>query len=74
MENETRQRPPIMELIANAPWREALTYRETWPHEYVVVNRDGQQELMAAFCERISRGDTGKREDYPAGPAQSTRA
>ena len=131
MENETRQRPHIMELIANAPWREALTYRETWPHEYVVANRDGQQELMAAFCERISRGegvechffhqkrpylflgdykywimvdcsdvdldagdhvlnrarhyrdrrdfviqrgDTGKREDYPVGPAGSTRA
>ena len=31
--------------------------RETWPHEYVVVNRDGQQELLAAFCERISRGE-----------------
>ena len=48
---------PIMELIANAPWREAVTYRETWPHEYVVVNRDGQYELLAAFCERIGRGE-----------------
>ena len=57
MENKTRQRPHIMELIANAPWREAITYRDTWPHEYVVVNRDGQQELLAAFCERISRGE-----------------
>ena len=46
-----------MELIASAPWREAITYRETWPHEYVVVSRDGQQELLAAFCERISRGE-----------------
>ena len=46
-----------MELIASAPWREAVTYRETWPHEYVVINRDGQQELLAAFCERISRGE-----------------
>lgn len=130
MENETRQRPHITELIANAPWREAITYRETWPHEYVVANRDGQQELLAAFCERISRGegvechffhqkrpylflgdykywimvdwsdvdldagdtvlnrarfyrdrrdfviqpgDTGKREDYPVGPAQARR-
>ena len=43
-----------MELIDRAPWREAVTYRETWPHEYVVINRDGQQELLAAFCERIS--------------------
>ena len=57
MENTTQQRPHIMELIANASWREAVTYRDTWPHEYVVVNRDGQQELLAAFCERISRGE-----------------
>ena len=36
----------IMELIDGAPWREAVTYRETWPHEYVVINQDGQQELL----------------------------
>ena len=47
----------IMELIASAPWREAVTYRETWPHEYVVINKDGQQELLAAFCARIHRGE-----------------
>ena len=47
----------LTELIARAPWREAVTYRETWPHEYVVINRDGQQELLVAFCERISRGE-----------------
>ena len=47
----------IMELIANAPWREAVTYRETWPHEYVVIKKDGQQELLAAFCDRIQRGE-----------------
>ena len=57
MENVARQRPHIMELIANAPWREAVTYRETWPHEYVVVKKDGQEELLAAFCERIERGE-----------------
>lgn len=128
-ENSKRQRLHIMELIANAPWREAVTYKKTWPHEYVVVKKDGQEELLAAFCERIERGegvecrffhqtrrylflddhkywimvecgdvdldaedhvvnrapfyrdrrdfviqwgDTGKREDYPAGPAHST--
>ena len=54
---EDRHRPDIMELIANAPWREAVTFRETWPHEYVVINKDAQQELLAAFCERISRGE-----------------
>ena len=49
--------PNIMDLIARAPWREAVTYRETWPHEYVVVKRDGQQALLAAFCQRIQRGE-----------------
>ena len=57
MEDTTRQRPQIMELIANAPWREAITYRDTWPHEYVVVNKGDQEELLAAFCERIGRGE-----------------
>ncbi len=46
-----------MELIAKAPWREAVTYAKTWPHEYVVVKRDEQRELLAAFCERIGRGE-----------------
>ncbi len=57
MDDTTRQRPHIMELIDNAPWREAVTYRNTWPHEYVVVKKDGQEELLAAFCERIERGE-----------------
>jgi hypothetical protein len=26
----------LTELIADAPWREAVTYRDTWPHEYVL--------------------------------------
>lgn len=47
----------IMDLIAEAPWREAVTYRDTWPHEYVVVKKDGQEELLAAFCARIARGE-----------------
>ena len=47
----------IMELIAEAPWREAVTYRDTWPHEYVVVKKDCQEKLLAAFCERIGRGE-----------------
>ena len=34
-----------------------MTYRETSPHEYVVVQRDGQHELLAAFCERTGRGE-----------------
>ncbi len=47
----------IMALIERAPWREAVTYRDTWPHEYVVVKKDGQQALLAAFCTRIARGE-----------------
>ena len=46
-----------MDLIACAPWREAVTYRDTRPHEYVVVKGDGQQELLAAFCARVERGE-----------------
>ena len=49
--------PDIMALIARAPWREAVTYRDTWPHEYVVVKQDGQQALLAAFCARVARGE-----------------
>ena len=30
----------IMALISRAPWREAVTYRDTWPHEYVVIRKD----------------------------------
>ncbi len=47
----------IMGLIARAPWREAVTYRDSWPHEYVVVNKDRQQALLAAVCERIAAGE-----------------
>ena len=49
--------PDIMQLIDRAPWREAVTYRETWPHEYVVIQRDGQQELLGEFCRRILRSE-----------------
>ena len=53
----TSDPPGIMELIARAPWREAVTYRDTWPHEYVVIKKDGQQDLLAAFCARIAKGE-----------------
>lgn len=51
------QCPDIMELISKAPWRESVTYRDTWPHEYVVIQKDAQQELLRAFRERILRGE-----------------
>ena len=49
--------PDIMTLIVEAPWREAVTYRDSWPHEYVMVKKDGQQDLLSAFCARVARGE-----------------
>ena len=54
MESHTHD---ITALIAQAPWREAVTYRDTWPHEYVVIKKDRQEDLLAAFCERIACGE-----------------
>ena len=62
--------PDIMALIAHAPWREAVNFRDSWPHEYVVVKKDGQRDRLAAFCERIARGESvecwffGQRRKY----------
>lgn len=47
----------IVELIAEAPWREAVTYRKTWPHEYVVIKKDEQQDLLAEVCRRLCAGE-----------------
>ena len=47
----------LRELITGAPWREAVTYRETWPHEYVLLQKDGQRELLEAVCERLRNGE-----------------
>lgn len=47
----------LTELIARAPWREAVTYRHTWPHEYVLIKKDGQQELLDVVCARIANGE-----------------
>ena len=47
----------ITELIGHAPWREAVTYRETWPHEYVLSRKDGQRELIELVCARFRAGE-----------------
>jgi hypothetical protein len=47
----------LTELIEHAPWREATTYRETWPHEYVLLRKDSQRELLEAICERLCNGE-----------------
>ena len=49
--------PTLTELIAQAPWREAVTYRDTWPHEYVLTEKDAQRELLAAVCARLIAGE-----------------
>ena len=47
----------LTQLIAAAPWREAVTYRETWPHEYVLTQKDAQRDLLAAVCTRFRAGE-----------------
>lgn len=47
----------LTELIARAPWREAVTYRDTWPHEYVLSRKDDQRQLLAAVCARLQAGE-----------------
>lgn len=47
----------ITELIARAPWREAVTYRSTWPHEYVLSGKDKQRELFELVCARLRAGE-----------------
>ena len=47
----------ITELIARAPWREAVTYRNTWPHEYVLSRKDGQRQLIEAVRARFRAGE-----------------
>ena len=47
----------LTELIARAAWREAVTYQDTWPHEYVLTDKDDQRELLAAVCNRFRAGE-----------------
>ncbi len=47
----------LTDLISRAPWREAVTYRDTWPHEYVLSIRDGQRELQDAIYARFLDGE-----------------
>ena len=50
-------KPTLVEMIDGAPWREAVTYRDTWPHEYVLLLKDGQRELMEAVRDRMRAGE-----------------
>ena len=50
-------KPTLTDLIGRAPWREAVTYRDTWPHEYVLTEKDNQRELLDAICTRFHAGE-----------------
>ena len=50
-------KPALTDLIRGAPWREAVTYRDSWPHEYVLSEKDGQRELLAAVVVRFKAGE-----------------
>ena len=45
----------LTELIDSAPWREAVTYRDTWPHEYVLTDKDNQRQLLGRYMRPLSR-------------------
>ena len=47
----------LTELLDRAPWREAVTYRGTWPHEYVLTEKDEQRELLDVICNRFRVGE-----------------
>ncbi len=47
----------LIQLIEQAPWREAVMFRETWPHEYVMSSSQHQRELLAAICDRFRAGE-----------------
>ena len=47
----------LTEIIERAPWRWASTYEKTWPHEYVLLQKDSQRELLVAVCERLINGE-----------------
>ncbi len=47
----------ICRLIARAPWREAVTYRNTWPHEYVLSRKDDQRDLLEVVIARFQAGE-----------------
>ena len=48
---------PLADLIDRAPWREAVTYRDAWPHEYVLTDKDNQRELLDVICSRFRAGE-----------------
>ena len=74
----------LTELIARAPWREAVTYTNTWPHEYVLIvsSQPGMPNPASQRCHDAARADdavapgTGAvtMEPRRAGHGQSNRS
>ena len=60
--------PTLMEIIEKAPWREAVTYRDTWPHEYVLLEKDSQRQLFAAALRRFKDGEGIQGRFYSSRP------
>ena len=56
--------PTLTELITSAPWREAVTYRDTWPHEYVLA------ETRAPMPPRPGRPHCLLKEFYSSTPSR----
>ena len=46
----------LTKFIARATGREAVTYRDTWPHEYVLAEWDGQQGILQVVCQQFRSG------------------
>ena len=49
----------LIEMITQAPWREAKTYAKTWPHEYIMSNYEGgrHKPLFKAMAARMRGGE-----------------
>ncbi len=47
----------LAEVIGRAPWRKAVTYRHSSPHEYVLSRLDGQRELFEMIWARLRAGE-----------------
>ena len=47
----------LTQLIEQAPWREAVTYRDTWPHEYVLTCKDNCADLVDRIVKRWKSGE-----------------
>lgn len=47
----------LSDLIAAAPWREAAIYGNIWSHDYVVLQKGDQRELLEAVSEMVCDGE-----------------